>query len=285
MDVGYITPEQLPVFRSLLLPDTAYAIERGDPVTALGLTEGDIAVGALAGYLEHNRFQISSLYVAPDYRRRGGGRMLIETLIPFLLKLPGQFDLEIHYLATAPDHKTLAPFLAALGFALEEDKTQNLYLTTVAQAACSPFFGENGSRSDQILPFAQIPDICLSMADKDLRLDDVPLPEEPLDSPELERDISCALVRGGEVQAFAAFDHSYMDMLTLSCVWTGEAGPGAIPLLLRQAFLLGSDRYPPETPLVIQAVVPAAAELIRTLLPDAAPISFVYSRSLHTDFE
>ena len=44
--------DQMRVFAPLLLPHVREAMKRGEPVTALGLTDAQTAVGALAGHLE-----------------------------------------------------------------------------------------------------------------------------------------------------------------------------------------------------------------------------------------
>lgn len=76
MYIAVLPPGDPGVFRPLLLPETARALAAGEPVSALALMEGDLALGVLAGYLEDGIFRITSLYVSPHYRRCGGGRML-----------------------------------------------------------------------------------------------------------------------------------------------------------------------------------------------------------------
>ena len=114
MEIGWVGREALPVFQSLLLPGAAAEAERGDPVTVLGAEEGGVACGAAAARLRGPALEVVSLYVAPDHRRRGAGRALTEALLE--LGRGRAEDLEVSYTATLPDHDTLPPFLAALGF-------------------------------------------------------------------------------------------------------------------------------------------------------------------------
>ena len=281
MHLGYISPQHLPVFGSLLLPIAVEALEQGEPILAIGLTENRVACGATAGYINNGRFQIISFYVAPDYRRRGGGRMLMESLFTLLNPFPGVFDIDLHYTQTTPEHESLAPFLTKLGFVEKNTMGETLYRTTLGDVAASPFFATKLSSSSKILPFSQIPDICLSMTDKDLRLSDVPLPQLPLNSPEVERELSCAVVQGSNMEAFVSFDHSCMGELTLSCAWSGHASPTAMPTLLLHAFHRANQLYPPETPLVLQSVTPVATHLLQKLIPTAKPFSFTYSYPLN----
>ena len=51
MEIGWIDREGLSPFRSMLLPGAAADLERGLPLTALGVTQGDRACGAAAAWL------------------------------------------------------------------------------------------------------------------------------------------------------------------------------------------------------------------------------------------
>ena len=285
MELGYIATQQLPVFRSLLLPNVVQAMERGEPVTAIGLIEDGIACGAAAGYPQNGRFQIVSFYVAPDYQRRGGGRMMMDYLTCLVSDFPGISGLEMSFTKTLPAHDSLDPFLTKMGFLLTDGKDENIYLTSLGQVAQSPFFAVKNPPSPQLLPFSQVPRLLLSSIDKELRHKGVPLPKLPLTSPELEQEVSCALIKNNEIQSFLAFERSDKGELILSFAWAGTAGPAGMPPLLRRAFHTANSLYPPETPVVMQAINIKSARLLQVLLPDAMPISFTYHRLLDTDFE
>ena len=49
MEIGVLPSGGPGVFRALLLPEAARALEEGEPLTALGLTQEGMAVGAAAG--------------------------------------------------------------------------------------------------------------------------------------------------------------------------------------------------------------------------------------------
>ncbi len=287
MEFGYISPETYPVFKSLLLPQAQDARERGEPITLMGVTEDKTACGALGGYLDGGRYQIVSLYVAPEYRRRGFGRCMVEGLKQLLSEFPEAAGIEVNYTATLPEHDTLKPFLSAMGFHQETYQDQNIYFSMLSEAAESPFFMQAGAKEEKqpssksgILPFSQIPDSILAMAERKCRARDRMVPELPLTSPELDREVSHALVRNKEIVAFVTFDHSCCGRLTLSCAWTGNSGPAVLPALLHSVFRKASELYPPDTPLAVQSTNPVAANLIKALLPKAVPISFTYACAL-----
>ncbi|MCD8325687.1 MAG: GNAT family N-acetyltransferase [Lachnospiraceae bacterium] len=132
INVGVIPVGNPGVFCSLLLPEAADALAAGEPLTALGLIqeEDELAVGAVAGYLiEENTSQIISLYVAPDYRRQGAGRLLMETLTGLLDEI--QTGIRIDFTVTRKEHEDLEAFLKALGFQDDTNNDENIYLASL----------------------------------------------------------------------------------------------------------------------------------------------------------
>lgn len=277
MEIGILPSKEPGVFRSLLLPETADALAAGEPVTALALTENDLALGAAAGYLEGGRFQISSLYVSPDHRRRGGGRLLVETLVQ--LAAPYAGGMELHYTSTREEHETLPPFLAAMGFREESDGGENIFLTALGTVADTPFF--SGAGKSFGTPLSELTPGLLSLVEKAALAADAPLPEGGLAAAGVDREVSVVSFDGSDPQAFVVLDHSCSGALTLAAAWSASRNPAVFPTLLRSAMARAREKYPPETPLAVQATGSSSARLVRTLLAGAKPISHTWSRSLN----
>lgn len=265
------------MFRSLLLPETADALAAGEPVTALALTENNLALGAAAGYLEGGRFLVSSLYVSPDHRRRGGGRLLVETLAQ--LAAPYAGGMELRYTSTREEHETLPPFLAAMGFREENDGGENIFLTTLGTVADTPFF--SGAGKSFGTPLSELNAGVLSLVEKAALAAEAPLPEGGLNAAGVDRDVSVVSFHGSEPQAFVVLDHSCSGALTLAAVWSASRDPSVLPMLLRSAMARVQEKYPPETPLAAQATGSASAKLVRALPAGAKPISHTYIRLFH----
>ena len=276
MKIGYINGEQMQYFSNVLLPQTVEAIQNKEPMTALGIVKDSIACGAIAGYLTEGKFYIDSLYVAPGYRRQGGGRMLLDGITKLLEDEVLVNGVEIHYTVTDEEHETIAPFLQAMKFEKKEDEGQNIYLFTLAQAATSALETKEGKQAADVWSFSQIDDKILRAAQKEASVQEVLLPQLPLDSSELERELSHAIVKDGVVKAFVAFDHSCCGLLTLCCAWSGQMGPTAMIVLLRAAFKRAAQLYGLETRMAVQAVTPEAAALVQNLVPDAVAVSYSY---------
>lgn len=276
MQIGWIGQEQLACFGSLLLPDVRAGLERGEPITALGLTDADRACGAAAAWLrEEGVMEICSLYVAPDYRRRGGGRLLLDTL--YRLGQGRCQALAIRYTCTQPDHETLSPFLSAVGF-VPERGSSDLYQIGVGELARAPFFLRTPAGEGSAKSFAQVPPDSLAAAYKKAAAQGENYLDCPLTHPSVDAQVSVALMEGDTVRSFAVFTPTGPGRVRLAWVKSGQ--PQDLPLLLHTAFVRLREQYPPETVLTIQTVTDASQELVANLIPEARPISFGFVRSV-----
>lgn len=272
MQIGVLPPGEPGVFRSLLLPEAADALARGEALTALGLTETGLALGAAAGYLENSQFQLISLYVAPAYRQRGGGRMLVDALLELL---PGHAaGVTVRFTVTEEEHRTIAPFLAHLGFAREDDHGQSIYLTTLSRVMQLPFY--QSQPKGRGTPLCELPESDLTALAHAAQAAQAPLPPGGLHGEWVEKQVSVAYLENGVPQGYVIGDTSWPGGLTLSAVWSSGVYPTLLVSLLRIALARAVERYAPETALAIQTVNARSAELLRSLLPDIEPISFTY---------
>lgn len=272
MEIGWIVHETCGIFQTLLLPDVAAALKQGKPLLALGLTEDNVACGAAAGELQGDVFTVTSFYVAPDYRRRGGGTMLIDTLRT-LLKEHCR-SLEISYTVTLPEHQALAPFLTAMGFLCRPDYGETIYGLTLGSLEENSFFARKQKTPANVRPFAQISPALLREVYQAARAREEAYLPVPLTDPALDAAVSMAVVTDNAVRSFAAVLSPQPGLLELAWVQSGRPQDMAPMLLAVYAAARGS--YPPETLLTIQAVNAASAKLLLAMLPEAAPISFTY---------
>lgn len=275
LQLGCIGEEQMPYFSSLLLPEAVAAIERGEPVTAIGIAQEDVACGALAGYVENGCFQLISLYVAPDYRRRGGARLMISQLEE-LLEENDIWSVEISFTEAGQETETLTPFLASMGFAAEDDRGRNIYTFTLEEVTRAKALSRPAGKSLKIRPFSRLSEDMLRAAQKRAIALGSPLPERTLLSEQLDRELSHAFIKDGRVEAYAAVDDSCCGVLTLCGLWVGDPGPTVLYSLLKTVIGRAAELYPPQTRIAVQAVNDQSLKLIRGLAPGARKVSFTY---------
>ena len=276
LQLGCIGEEQMPYFSSLLLPDAVAAIERGEPVTAIGIAQEEVACGALAGYVENGCFQVVSLYVAPDYRRLGGARLMISQLEELLMEESDIWSMEISFTETGQEEESLAPFLASMGFVAEDDRGQNIYTFTLEEVTQAKALSRPAGKSLKIRPFSKLSEDVLRAAQKRGIALASPLPERTLMSEQLDRELSHAFIKDGRVEAYAAVDDSCCGVLTLCGLWVGDSRPIVLYSLLKTVIGRAAELYPPQTRVAVQAVNDQSLKLIRGLAPGAKKVSFTY---------
>ena len=276
LQLGCIGEEQIAYFSSLLLPDAVAAIERGEPVTAIGIAQEDVACGALAGYVENGCFQVISLYVAPDYRHLGGARLMVSQLEELLMEEPDIWSMEISFTMAEPDNETMVPFLNAMGFSPEDDRGRNIYSFTLEQLGRSKALGKAVSKTLRIRPFSQLSEDVLRAAQKRGIALGIPLPEQTLLGSQIERELSFALIKEGKIEAYAVVDHSCCGALTLCALWVGDPNPMVLYSLIKSVVSRAQELYPPETDIALQVINNGSLRLIRGLVPDAKKVSFTY---------
>lgn len=276
MRVNVLPGELSEKYHSLLLPGIAEQIKADMPVTVLILSEGDIACGALAGYLKGSRFIISSLYVSPEFRHKGGGRLLLETLFE---QLPEAVSgVEISYTETMEEHQTLQPFLEELDFEAEPNNGEAIYATTLGEILQSPFFANAGKKIG--VPFSRIDTSVLFSASKEAEAANKPLPLGGLLTDTIDRNVSVAYIRNGRAENFITVDSSCEAGLMLLPL---EADVSKLPLtigMLRSLIYGMKERYSPDTVIITYSLNNVNEAMIQKLFPAARAISYTYYRSV-----
>lgn len=142
-----ITGDNLEVFKDFLGKDMYTGLKKGLPYTAIGLLCGKTAIGTVAGYLDKGKvFTIMSLYVAPDWRRIGGGTMLIGKLRDILDKLDMPPAI-LSFVESGSETESIPPFLSSLGIS-EIQGLANIYRVPISSFYESDLFKDTYSNPD-----------------------------------------------------------------------------------------------------------------------------------------
>ncbi len=259
-------------FRNILSQEAVEALENEEPVTALAVTEDDMAYGALAGYLDTDVFRIVSLYVSPEHRRKGVGRMLIETLRDLLIG--EDVWMEVTFAVAGDDDGGLTAFLKAMDFEDMTDYDLNLYHTTMEQVNNITFFERAKSAG---VTFDQLDEDILRLAEKEAEENNFQRPLNGLDGPDVIREASAAYVKDRKIKAYLTVEKNEDGSLFLTAE-ANDIQPSVLPGLLKTAFSKGKELFPPETDIYIMAVTKESAALVNGILPQAETILRTYAK-------
>ena len=255
----------------MLLPTVFQdALERGEPLTALGLLAGGgRPAGVLCGALSGESFEIRWLYIHPDFRALGGATQLLEHLTA-LLSAEGEIsEISCDYLALGPEESGLTVFLRRYGFTFYFGEL-SLYGVPLSALAETPFFkNKQGGGS----PLENQGSLVLSRI---LRCTGTPSAWE---TGKIDLRVSLVHFSGTEIGPFVLFTRESWG-LHLAYARTGQSGDSPLVLasLLRRALRQALLYYPSDTLITIQQTSKSSEALIRRLLRDA-PDSLVLSRS------
>ena len=265
-DVCLIEAENVSHFAPLLLPGARTLIEAQEPAVALGCVLEGTACGALCGYLVGEHFEIISLYVSPDYRRRGVASALFGALLNALKGVTGVISVD--FIISSEEHETLAPMLEGYGFKRVPDVTRGFYGTTLEKLVSSDIF-EKFYGDEPLTSFSEVGDGILSAAQKQVEAKGFPMPENGFLSPTVDKECSVIHVRKDGVKAYVVIEKSGDKSLLVSGLGSFMNTPAVLMQALHDAILKAMDVYPKETTVIMQPVNEAAKKILALADPGA----------------
>ena len=267
--------EQVEQIRSLLLPEAYQAWKRGEDMLILGLVKEKTAVGVLAAVLEGETFSIVSLYVAPQYRRQGGGRLLMNQFL--LIAEDVAERAEADFIGTEEEHGILELFLAVSGFR-EEELYGEIYALQLGQLSQVPVFRKEMKSAGT--PLRELGPLEKRRLEQEISATDAPYEEGMLTDESMEEDISRIHFTNKVPDGFVLCQNRGKGGLMITGAWNGSGLPLLFLTLLHSAFAEAEKKYPPQTRIAVQAVNATTGKLIRELMPQADRISHCYVREL-----
>ncbi len=157
MRVKMITSKARHLFKHLISPGAYQLMERGEPVTAMGLLDEKTPIGAVVGILDENDiFTVLSLYVAEEHRRRGGGSMLIYMLETLMEEVGGGMAVLSYVEEPGKENRddAIIPFMESLEI-YEATSLEHLYEVPIG-SFYTPFLFPEDFRSRLIRPISDL---------------------------------------------------------------------------------------------------------------------------------
>ncbi|MCR5775362.1 MAG: GNAT family N-acetyltransferase [Lachnospiraceae bacterium] len=274
ISVHAIKQEQAEEASAFLLPESAKALKKGLPVAAFAVVEDETAIGALAGAAMNGVFEVHSIYVHPDHRRRGAGRALIDSLEKYTTEM--DLGIKVEYTLQSDDNKTLAPFLEAMDFIEDPVHFPNYCLSPLSHLNINV----NGSAElyKDVVAFFDVPEkILLAMEDRALR-EGFPMPEGGLVSDRIDREMSFCSVKNDWIRAYVAVENLGDDLIRIPAVWSELNDPREMMVMLSKSIVMMKKSFPPEYRVAMLALNPRSFKLMEHVCGKVEQCSFRYIR-------
>ncbi len=280
-------------FSFLLTPEAVQALQEERQTGALVLKYSSASnakhIGAIAGRLTGDgEFEILSLYVLPEFRRKGAATRLLSNLESSFrdmaeeaqdeqgISLPDFVPEMIRFVRLTPEEEALAAFLDASGFSsfdIPETALFSLPLSMAKTGKLGQLLAKKKKGNPDIKAFSEIPSYVLkSFSERNIR-GFVPLPDGGLVGKQVDKDLSFALIKEEQILGFAIVEHLKRSKekpdyktLVLSCAYLDKkAPPAALVGLLSRCLAAGCKRFAlrEET---VRILIPAVTEGSRKLV-------------------
>lgn len=275
MIVYSVEDRQAEQLKSLLLPRAYQAWKDGEEPLILGLAKDQTAVGALAAELDGDSLQVISFYVAPEYRRQGGGTLLMEQLL--MIADDVAEEVVFDFIATEEEHLALELFLCTYGF-IEEERYGAIYATTIGKLSEVPALQKEAKNAG--IPLRELGPVEKNKAQQQISDMNAPFGDSMLTGEKVDQDVSRIHFKGQVPDGFFLCEKQGDSGLMITGAWNGSGTPILFLQLVQNAFSVAGKKYPPETRIAAQAVNPTTQKLIGELMPEAERISRCYVRTI-----
>ncbi len=254
-----VTDENKGHAAGLMVPEVGELLKLGFPLATFVAVYRDTAAAVLSGALDNFVFYIHSLYVHPDYRKKGMGSALIDRLFRFLRKKA--VEIRVEYTLQNEDNETLRPFLLKSGF------SEIPFVLPIQCMSSLEFMhlSKNGAAEKMmhtkgIFPLSQVSERMLRTALQKSRDDGYVFPGNGGFSDRVDRDISSCVVLEKEIEAFVTVEKADEHMLYISSFWPGRIEKKQMLFMLSRSLETARKVCDPQT----QVIIPARSE--RTML-------------------
>lgn len=253
--------------KSLLLPDTVKAIERGLPVTAIIAEEDERAVGAAAGIADGDVFRLLSIYVEPEYRKMGIGRALLEKLEE-IVAVTGRL-IRAEYTAVSKDLEELAPFFLRLGYRDDAQHRPGYYIGNIGAL--------NEDESIPNLPnnfTLSFLDAISATALRDLR----ERTEIDFTADTVLMDVSSAVLMEGEIKAYIVVERVDENLLKVEEIDSEITDSRILSAMVLTTCRRLKEKFDPEAKLAVLVLGDKPSRTLWSVMGDAANCSYTFIR-------
>lgn len=271
MEIYALDSTNVEDFAPLLTPLAVEGIKAGKDTQGFVVKEGSHHVGALAGgFTDEGIYEISSLFVLPDFRKQGVGELLLDTLYHVLEGIPA--EVRVSFASVDEDDKALEEFLDHEGFDEYRESDEQTYRVSLASLANTKLKEE---KPKVVYPsFAEVPKKVFTAFEKEAgeKAAFLPMPEGGFLAKEVDSECSTAIVKDGKLKAYAVIEKLPEDALMLSSLYVSEEEkPTSLLRLLRCTLGKLLETYEEDTEIYLPTSTEDSEEMITTLFSEDDP--------------
>ncbi len=281
MEVVVVDKENHQAFKKLMTGEAYNALINDQDVLCLGVVFDGVAVGALAGRLIGDTFNIRSLYVVPSYRRWSVATQLLDTLE--LIATNEASRISISFSVTNMETESLCSFFEHRGYLFNDHGGKNIYLSSMSEVSDTISFYSDGTHGEDgglegLAPLDSFSPEDIAEAKRQAEENRAPVPEDGFDGASVKGDLSYMFYKKGQLRGYCIIDTSVMGMPTIAALWCRNNNPMVTANVLYHSLSAVVEACEEEPFIAMTAVTAASVALIRKRLPRAMGISYTYYR-------
>lgn len=285
MKVYALDETNIESFDFLVDPKALLSVKQG-AAQGLCVKEEEAHVGALVGlFTDEKEYEILSLYVLPEYRRRGVGTKLLAALKDVLKD--EDTDVSISFANISPDEEALTRFLENEGFEEYRSTTGHIFSVTVGDLLKTTILSAKAKANYPSL--SDLPGKMISALEELKSEGFIPKPLGGFASERIDREASTAVFKGEEPVAYAVVEKENDKLLSFSSLYVREGeNPATLTRLLYCGLTRLKDKYSEDTVILLPTVNEEAEKLIEGLfegITKVEDVSVTYRRFFPADSE
>ncbi len=264
IEIGQITSKELPVFRNLMRDGTDRLILESKNSFALGITEDDLACGAIVVRMEDEAANIESLFVHPSRRRRGFATELVLWAARAAEEREDMLELRADFAEEAGLENGLKEFFSTLEFRIDETEDMGTYELKAEQLFNHPLL--KGNVKHGVKPLSQLS----SMESRRFLMEEqqfFDISQKRWDA--LERDISVVTLSKDDshYNGIVLFEKDGDDLVM---IWArGEKGnPAGLLEAIKGAVKFGEEKYGSDQRILIPCVNQQSLNLLKKMMKE-----------------
>lgn len=272
MIVCKVEKEEYEILKGLAPDEDVNAFYEDEDISAFALIDGDDVIGTLIGTIVNEAYQVYWLYVEPEYRRRGGGKLLISALKKILTTVG--VPIHIAWEGEPEISKEICLFLLTQGFTKEREKEIRSYSVHVSDIDPTE---KMKKKSDKVVTFESLGKGYLSKMEKDKKANESRMvPEGGFLAKDIRKDLSLAYIQAEKPIAYIVLKEDEDNVLELSTMYSSGEANTVITYLLYELANLLKDKCDENQVLHINSVTEGVDALIKYFIPTAEEIGYSY---------